>query len=74
MLCSKWMENGNAINYVKRVDHVDRRYLVCICIFTLNITQSYAGRQVRKIAEGLNVLHSFEPPLMHGYIRGVSTN
>lgn len=66
------MENGNAINYVKRVNHVDRRYLVCFWGFDLNITQPHIVHQVRKIAEGLNVLHSFEPPLMHGYIRGVS--
>jgi len=51
-LISQWMNNGNAIDYVRLRKDINWR------------------RLIRRIAEGIRVLHELDPPVIHGLIRG----
>jgi len=55
-LISPWMENGNAINYMKLRDE--------------EITKTHRIRFITRIAEGIRVLHSLN--IAHGQIRGTN--
>ncbi|KAF8351806.1 hypothetical protein F5887DRAFT_912476 [Amanita rubescens] len=51
-LVSPWMNNGNALAYVKNRDR-DINY----------------GKLILGIAEGIKILHSMKPPIVHGNLR-----
>ncbi|KAF8736321.1 hypothetical protein AX14_000497 [Amanita brunnescens Koide BX004] len=50
-LVSPWMENGDALTYVKKHQYLDYKRLIL------------------GIAEGIKVLHSMDPPIIHGNLR-----
>ena len=75
-MVSPWMSNGDALSYVKKYPYVDRRMIVgtCeICVFG-SVAHTHRIPQVRRIAEGLRLLHTQKPPIAHGGIKAVRQN
>ena len=75
-MVSPWMSNGDALSYVKKYPYVDRRMIVgtCeICVFG-SVAHTNHIPQVRRIAEGLHLLHNQKPPIAHGDIKAVRQN
>lgn len=68
------MKNGDALSYVKKYGKaVDCKFLVSsrsmkYCEVS---TCSFISVQIRHIAEGLRLLHTQNPPIAHGDIKGV---
>lgn len=71
-MVSRWMEDRDAFTYIRRHGEiVDRRSMVGCpsgydgSFFNLGATQ------VRRIAKGLEILHSHDPPIAHGHLKAV---
>lgn len=68
-MVSPWQQNGNALSYIKKNDRIVN-HLNLVFIFL----RSFSGlmpRQIRGIAKGLEVLHTMDPPVVHGDIKAV---
>ena len=75
-MVSPWMSNGDALSYVKKYPYVDRKMIVgtCeICVFG-SVAHTHRIPQVRRIADGLRLLHTQKPPIAHGGIKAVRQN
>lgn len=76
---SPWMVNGTALEYVKKYPNdVNRLNLVSfISLFPSMFTMTSDHRfvwQIRRIAEGLKLLHGQDPPIAHGDLKAVRSD
>ena len=69
VLVSRWMENGTALDYVKKHPDADISSLVCIFPHPLRIT-THARAKVLGIGRGLEYLHYCN--VVHSDIKSVS--
>ena len=59
------MLNGDALSYVKKYPYADRKMIVGtyeICVFG-SVAHTHRSPQVRRIAEGLRLLHTQNPSI-----------
>ena len=70
-LVSPWISNGDALTYVKRHDNLlnYRKLVRCCDRFSRRVLIS--SFQILGIAEGIRVLQSMDPPVIHGNLRAV---
>jgi hypothetical protein len=65
------MENGNVVEYLRRIPHADRNLLVMTACFLSKHKNSSDSDQVFDVANGLEYLHAMKPTIVHGDLRGV---
>ena len=72
-MVSPWMENENVLCYLQNNQDADRRQLVfnSYIVYAMKSIQSTVF-QVNGIALGMHYLHTLDPPVIHGDLRGVS--
>lgn len=70
-LISPWMENGNIVDFLKRVPDANRTWLVRATVRVYVQGDINYVDQVREIAQGLEYLHTMEPVVVHGDLKGV---
>jgi hypothetical protein len=64
------MVNGTVDEYIKKYPTVDHYALVCTSNLR-NIWCDFDSLQIKGICEGVNVLHSMTPPIVHGDLKAV---
>ena len=72
-MVSPWMSNGDTFTYITKNPHVDRKPIVRSPLLTMSYEQYVYDIpfQIRRIAEGLALLHNRERPIIHGDIKAV---
>ena len=71
-LVSPWMQNGNSIDYLKLHDKIPPLRIVSVGSAAPNYGQTNSTVQCEGIARALTFLHSRDPPVIHGDLRGVT--
>ena len=69
-LISPWIDRGNCVNYLK--EHQDMSPLPIASILYFGFLNSLTLSQILGISRRLEYLHTFEPSIIHGDLRGVS--
>jgi len=65
------MSNGDLMSYLTLHPEYNRIAAVSYICKTFVIGQTDVSDQVSQLAEGMNDLHSLQPPIIHGDIKGV---
>lgn len=71
-LISPWMKNGNIVQFLKNAPDSDHVLLVNENLCALLEMIFTIVRQAFDIARGLEYLHTMQPKIVHGDLKGVS--
>ena len=77
-LISPWMSNGNVIDYLRQLEKVKHSNVSQLALDAVRFSHPVVSLwidisiQIGSIASGMQYLHNFDPPIVHGDIRGVT--